>query len=176
MESPINDIIEGCKRGDRKAQKIFYETFYSKTISIVRYYIKDGNHREVHNDGFLRIFRGLPSYSGKGKIESWIFKVMYRTCLDHIKARKAKPASHELIEELDTRSANDTESSIYEDEIMKEFERLPRKQKEIFKMFVKGYPHKEISEILQITQGTSKWHVFTARIFLQKELKKKNLI
>ena len=74
----VEQLIDGCRSNDRQAQELFYKRFYDIGLRIVRRYTKD-DETQLHiiNEGFLRIFQKIDSYSSTGSLEGWISKIMF---------------------------------------------------------------------------------------------------
>jgi RNA polymerase sigma factor (sigma-70 family) len=172
----IETIINDCKKGDRKAQELFYKCYYRSMMKIcLRYTKNDSDAVEVINDGFLKIFRSIKGYNfNHANIYSWIRMIMINSCLDFLKAKQRFEYKKEGFI-LNNENVEPVVLEKFEAEaLLKIIRGLPPATMVVFNLFViEGYSHREIATILKISEGTSKWHVSEARQILQKILQKK---
>ena len=174
-------LIEACIRGERKAQFDLYKAAYSYLMSIcVRYTRNPDRAKEVLNIGFLKILNNLNKYNQEIPFKPWIRKVMINTLINEYKKEKAHTANVEYIEgyhESDNYSEiNEAITKINVDQIYVFISKLPPASQHVFNLYyVEGYKHKEISTMLNISEGTSKWHLNSAREKLKEMLTKLEL-
>lgn len=171
-------IIKGCLKGDRKCQKMLYEKYASKMFSVcLRYSASYYEAQDVMQDAFIKVFENLESFREEGSFEGWIRRIMVNTALNHIK----KNAKDRLIKDIE----NINETEIDDGEVAKRtvnysnnelvgiVQKLPTGYKTVFNLYVfEKFKHKEIAEMLDISENTSKSQLSKARVYLQKELKK----
>ncbi|RYG51717.1 MAG: sigma-70 family RNA polymerase sigma factor [Chitinophagaceae bacterium] len=165
-EVNINAIVEGCKRGDRKAQEQLYRSYYKAMMNLcLRYTKSESDAMSVLNTGFLKVFRGLDKFdSSKGSLYTWIRTVVVNNCLDQVRADKNLQRTGEL--EAGTGPEIDPEvySRISQQSILEMVRQLAPATRAVFNLFaLEGYGHKEIAQMLKISEGTSKWHFSEAR-------------
>ena len=166
------DIIEGCKRGDRKSQEALYRDHYRSMISICLWYTKSQQDAvEVLNNGFLKVFKNISRYDpAKGSVYTWIRKIIVNSCLDFVKQNGRFEKHRELSEAMDIPAQK--VSSIRTAELLAIVRSLPRATAAVFNLYViEGYNHREIGELLAISEGTSKWHLSEAKRSLREKLK-----
>jgi RNA polymerase sigma factor (sigma-70 family) len=156
-------VIEMCRLGNPAAQKILYNTFSSRVMSICMRYCKNRPDAEdVFQEVFIRVFDKIGTFSFQGSFEGWISRIAVNTALKAIKRRR-------LWMDLDYSDAPVTKLSVgnlYEiqgSEINELIGYLPRGAKKVFNLYTQGFTHKEISELLNISEGTSKSQLFAAR-------------
>ena len=168
-------LIKKALKKDRKAQQSLYETYSPKMLSVCRMYVKDLHFAEdVMLKGFYKVFTHLKNFKHEGSFEGWVRKIMVREAISFLRVHKKLYCSDELlaIHSLENPEQFQTESEV--DYIQKEIDSLPEGYKLIFMMYaVEGYKHKEISELLKISEGTSKSQLSKARKLLQERLKTK---
>lgn len=175
------DIITGCKENKHVFQEMLYRQYYSPFLKIcVRYALNMEDAEQLLNDGFLKIFNSISSYKNAGSFEGWMKRVVVNNCLDYLKSKDTKNS----LKVSYAVPANETDQvSIPADaiktmefkELLKIIQSLPATTKTVFNLYVfEGYAHKDISRILEISEGTSSWHLHHARHILQKEIKKNN--
>lgn len=173
--SPMLLLIQGCKRNDRESQRLLYQHYYGYALSIcVRYCQSYEEAREVVNDGFLKVFRKIDQYKMDTSFNGWIRRIMINTSIDLYRKEKMYYTVFSRSEPDETISV---ESSIYDDLTYKELIEMVCKlspaYRAVFNLHViDGYTHKEIGEILRISEGTSKSNLLKARAKLRLELSK----
>lgn len=179
-EKKLNDLIEGCLRQDRKSQKALYEEYFGLMMSIAMRYTNNWDDAmEVVNSGFLKIFLKIERYNGKGSFEGWMKRTIVNTALDLLKSRKPNSESVDELNsyEADHYSENDALDNMGQEEIVSIIQTLPPMSRTVFNMYVfEGYKHKEISKELNISEGTSHWHLQNARKILKEKLERVNII
>jgi len=168
-------LIDKAVKNDRKAQHMIYELYASKMLSVCRYYIKDIElAEEVMLNGFFKVFKSLSSFKKQGSFEGWIRRIMVRECISELRKNKLVVFATEDLEVHDN-FHDHINSNIAVNEIQKTIDELPEGYKLVFVMYaIEGYKHQEISELLDISIGTSKSQLFKARQLLQEKIKKLN--
>lgn len=165
-------IIEGCQRKDRLCQKKFYEFYYGKMMGIcMRYTDNYEEARDVLHEGFMKIFQNIEFFSPTVSIESWMRRIIVNTAIDHYRRNKHNSKQVEITDfnqqQPDTLTV-EIISNIAVEEIMKLVQKLPPSYRTIFNLFaIEGYNHREIADMLGISQGTSKSNLSKARQLLQ---------
>jgi RNA polymerase sigma-70 factor (ECF subfamily) len=127
------------------------------------------------NEGFLKIFHGLKNYdSHKGNFEGWAKKIMTNTCIDFYRVQKNKSNSLQMNEEhVNENLLKQLPASYAEEEVLHLIKNLPAVTQKVFSLHVfKGYSHKEIAEIMNMAESTSRWHVSEARKNLKTQVHK----
>jgi len=167
-------LIEGCLKNNRRTQKQLYDMYASKFLGMCMRYAKDRQEAEdIIQEGFLKIFARISQYSGLGSFEGWMKKTMVNTSLDYIKSKKFDKVDIDDINYLNEELfvENEAASNINSEDIMKMIQELPNASKIVFNMYIiEGYKHKEISELLNISEGTSHWHLQNARKLLMNKI------
>lgn len=175
------ELIIDCINRNRKAEYELYKLTYSYLMSIcIRYTRNEDKAKEVLNIGFLRILTNLEKYKPEVPFKAWIRKVMINTLINEYRKDKVHIANVEYVEnyhDTDKYSAiNDVIKKIDVEQIYKFITQLPAASQNVFNLyFIDGYKHKEIAEMLNISEGTSKWHLNSAKEQLKELLKKNNL-
>lgn len=172
------EIIQACNRDDRKAINQLYEHCFHMLMPVCfRYNNNEEDARAALNQGFLKILSGLKQMEGEFNFGAWARRIMVNSLIDDY--RKNKRYSDHITKsdnerELDyhaTGAKNDAESNLGYDAIMWLLEDLPETSAYVFKLYViEGYSHKEIGDMLDISEGTSKWHLSTSRKMLREKL------
>lgn len=176
------DIIEGCKRNDRSLQEHLYKKYYSLFLKLCARYARDMHDAEqLLQDGFLKIFNHMHDYSGKGSFEGWMRRIVVNTCLDYLKSKYLKNAMqlhfpNEIADSSAFSIGNNALDKIAMKDLLGIIQTLPPMSRTVFNLFVfEGYSHKEIGTLLDMSEGTSQWHVNNARKNLQQKIKANQL-
>ena len=172
-------LIQDCIKGDRRAQFKLYKACYSVLMGICMRYKRDEDEaKAVLNVGFLKILKNLSKYGQKGSFEAWIKRIMINTIIDEFrKNRKVKEliAYTDFSEQefsTDWIDFNEADKQFDAEELEAIIKQLPPVSQKVFNLFaIDGYSHKEIAKMLNISVGTSKWHLSFARKKLQEWLK-----
>lgn len=170
----INDIIEGCKRGDLSAQKTLYETYAKQMTTLCMRYISNREQAiDIMHDSFIHIFTVIKSFEGKGSFDGWIKRIFVNQSLQFLRKKDLLRDSGDL-EIAQTTVANDTASAldtISANEIMAEIAKLSHLNRTVFNLYaLEGYSHKEIAKELNINVATTRSIYLRTRNILQKRL------
>jgi RNA polymerase sigma-70 factor (ECF subfamily) len=169
-EKEIHDIINGCKKDDRKAQEKLYRSFYRVMMTLCLRYTKNENDAlEVLNTGFYKVFKNISRYDpSQASLYTWIRTIIINSCLDFIKAQQTKIQYGELEQATEVSVSPEVISKMSAMEILELVRELPPATQAVFNLFVmEGYSHAEIGQMMNISSGTSKWHLNEARKRLQ---------
>jgi len=167
-------IIKGCIREDRKSQRIVYEAYYPVMLAIVRRYIKDEEEvLDVLNQGFIKIFRKIGQYHFENSFEGWCKRIVINTALDHLRATKRYRDLFSFDAIMPSYQVyNDGLNNLSIEELSHIIDAISPVSRVVFNMFaIDGFSHKEIAEKLNISVGTSKWHLSSARKQIQAKLR-----
>jgi RNA polymerase sigma-70 factor (ECF subfamily) len=133
---------------------------------------------QLLNDGFLKVFTQIEHFKNAGSFAGWMQRIMVNTCLDYLRGSALK---EDMIMHVNSIPAEESNISVSSEalehiefrELLHIIQSLPAMTRTVFNLFVfDGYNHKEISEQLAISEGTSHWHVHQARNMLQKKIRK----
>jgi RNA polymerase sigma factor (sigma-70 family) len=167
------EFIRACVREERWAQQLLYEEYYSPMMAIcLRYANNQDDALDMLHEGFIKVFRNISKYQAGTSLGAWIRRVMVNTCIDHY--RKLVRRRTEDIEEAYHLSSLDPDavSNCSTQEILDAVQTLSPAYRTVFNLYViDGYPHKEIAEMLMITESTSRSNLVKARAKLQEILK-----
>lgn len=174
------DLIQGCINGDRLMQQALYNRFSAKMYGVcLRYAGNEHDADDILQEGFIKIFKNIAKFRSEGSFEGWVRRIFVNTAIEHYRKRvklfNVTEAQENTIEDdnldaLDVLAAKDIISVVNE---------LSPGYKAVFNLHViEGYSHKEIAELLGITEGTSKSQLARAKSVLKKlieaRLKKEN--
>jgi RNA polymerase sigma-70 factor (ECF subfamily) len=176
-----NDIIKGCQDGDRVFQQHLYQAYYSTLMKVCVRYAKDMQDAEqLLNDGFIKIFTHIGRYERSGSFEGWMKRIVINTCLDYLKSSYVKNSmkmsfNPNLVENTSLSISNESIEKMEFKALVNMIQTLPPMTKTVFNLFVfEGFSHKEIAKQLDISEGTSYWHVHQGRTLMQQKIKKNN--
>lgn len=174
-EDDIQALIEGCKKNNRQAQELLYKKFYVAMASVcARYISNQQDAMQVLNDGFLKVFKNIKSYdAGIASLYTWIRKIIINTAIDFL--RKLPVAYTTDLSDIkeETTIENHVIQKMNADELLNLIKELPKATRLVFNLYtVDGFNHREIAEMLSISEGTSKWHVSEARKQLKQSIMK----
>jgi RNA polymerase sigma-70 factor (ECF subfamily) len=173
VENDIDGLIKGCLANNRRAQEGLYRRFYGFAMTIALRYSRDEQDAaDIMSHAFVKVFKSIHSFdASKGTLHSWIKKIVVNEGLDHIKSRARFSENVELETVVEPGINNAALEEMGAEEIMDLIKRLPPATHAVFILYaVEGYNHREIAERLNISEGTSKWHLSEARKTLQKQL------
>jgi len=167
------NIIEGCKKGKGRYQEELYRMLAPKMYGLCLKYANDKDDaKDIMQDAFIKVFQKIDQFGDKGSFEGWVRRIMINTALE-------KYRSQVMVYSLDERMPFSDEgvSSTVIDELSAEdllglVRQLTPKYRMVFNLYaIEGYNHKEIGEMLGISEGTSKSNLSRARIILQEKVK-----
>lgn len=167
------DLIKACVSKNPRAQRILYDKYASKMMTVCRrYYSSTEEAEDAFQEGFVKIFSKIAEYKYEGSFDGWLRRVMVNTILDMMRRNK-KHAYHEDVTEMPNIMANSNSplDDLSAQELMHVLSTLPDGYRTVFNLFaIEGYSHKEIADQLGITESTSKSQFLRARAYLQKRL------
>lgn len=174
------EILHACVRDDRRAiQALYIHCFKSLMPVCFRYHHNEEDARAALNVGFMKILVGLTAIEGEVNFQAWSKRIMINCLIDEYRKTK-RHREHLAYKETDreleftgTSSSNDGESAMGYENVMALLKELPSASARVFELYViDGYNHKEIGELLNMSEGTSKWHLSTARKILREKLER----
>ena len=172
----LEQLIQGCIRNERSAQEKLYRLFYPKMMALVKRYIDhEMQAEEIMNNGFLRAFQKVKQYNFQGSFEGWLRKIVFHAVADYVK-QNTRYTDKIVLAEKDEYVHKDHADKLYYDQLLKLVQALPDATRTVFNMYVmEGFTHKEIGNMLGISEGTSKWHLSEGRRVLKEKIEKAEL-
>jgi RNA polymerase sigma-70 factor (ECF subfamily) len=166
----LNQLINDCKKNDRKAQEQLYQLYASKLFSVCLKYSR--NYIEAQDnlqDGFLLIFNKIEKFSFKGSFEGWLKRVMINHVLQQYRTQTFLSLVNENVPDDVEIELDDEELSL--DFLLKIIQELPDRYRLVFNLYaMDDYSHAEIAEMLSINIGTSKSNLSRARMILKEKI------
>lgn len=174
----LNIIISKCLRENRKAQEDLFKLFYGKMLGVSMRYTKDEDTaQEVVQESFIKCFDKLSTFDTDGYFEGWLKRIVINTAIDNIRKSKKSPYVNDLNEDssLSNEEEDDEDFEITKmntDLIMNAIQKLSPAYQAVFNLYViEDYTHREIADMLKISEGTSKSNLSKAKANLKKMLK-----
>ncbi len=169
------EIIEGCKKQNRKAQKMLYDRYASKFLGICMRYAKDRQEAEdTLQEAFLKIFERIDQYTFSGAFEGWMRRIIVNTAISNYR-KNLKHYNHFDVDEIKEyeEDVNTADLEFTMEEMLRVIQSLSPGYRTIFNLYaIEGYSHKEIAEMLGIDVATSKSQYSRARKVIQYRLAK----
>lgn len=163
------ELVDACRKMNRLAQKELYDR-YSSAMYTAAYRITGDFDlaNDALQEGFLKIFQKLHTFRGESTVGAWIKVIIVRTALSRI---KREPTMEPLPQNFNNEQIDWGQHELDIDYLEKAIQKLPSGYRSVFLLIeVEGYSHREVSEMLGITQGTSKSQLFYAKKKLREFL------
>ena len=168
-------LTQQAANGDNKAFQQLYDHVAGRMYSLCLRYAGNANDaNDCFQEGFVKLYRHLSGFRGDGSFEGWARRIFVGTCIDFIKKKKIVliAISDEMELAADGLSGYD---KLTNDELMKMIGTMPDGYRTVINLYlVEGYNHKEIGELLDISEEGSRSQLFRARVYLQKLFKETN--
>ncbi len=171
----IDNIIAGCKKGNKEAQKALYNLFQRKMYSVcLRYSSNYAEAEDMAQEGFIKVFKNIHQYKNTGPVGAWIRRIMVNTALEKHKKTSPLYIAEEVYEFAETFNYEEIISQITAKEIIMIIQELSPQYKLIFNLYeMDGYSHAEIAGMLGISEGTSRSNLLRAKAVLQQKILKR---
>lgn len=167
----LNQIIADCKKNNPKAQEQLYQLFAKKFFGVCLKYSRNYDDAQDNlQDGFIIIFTKIEQYSGRGSFEGWAKRILINNALQRFKDIRFLEIIDDNVAEVVIEIEED---KIELDYLLQIIQELPDQYRIVFSLYVlDGYSHKEISEMINISTGTTKSNLFRARLILKEKIEK----
>lgn len=169
-----DNILKACIEGNRSGQEELYRLVAPKMYGVcLQYTGNEDDAKDIMQDGFIKVFRKIEQFSGKGSLEGWIRRILVNTALEKYRSK----VHLQSIDEHDYINVEIVDQYVLEsmtaEEIAQLIQNLSPKYRLVFNLYaVEGYSHKEIAEKMGISEGTSKSNLSRARVILQQKVLK----
>lgn len=172
----LDDLINECKSGKRKAQSLLYKKYAPSLLGLcIRYSKSKDEAEDILQEGFIKIFNKISSLEKTSSLEPWMKRIMVNTAINAYH----KNLKHYYSQDIDEVQIEDSQEEVVEymphispDMVLKSVQELPEGYRMVLNMYVfEGFSHKEIAEELGVSINTSKTQLLKAR----KKLKQKFL-
>ena len=174
LAEKLDILVKGCKKGDRKSQKALYERFSSAMFGLcLQYASNEDDARDIMQEGFIKVYKHIEQVKNPDAIPGWIRRIMINTALEKYRSQVVLKKIDEVTHESDMEVSNSAFDNMTAEEIVEMIQGLTPKYRMVFNLYaIEGYNHKEISEMLGISEGTSKSNLSRARGILQERIRK----
>lgn len=166
-------FIQRLKENDSKAQRVFYQQLAPKMYGIcLRFALINEDADDILQDGFIRVFKHIGDFRGDGSLEGWVRRTIVNTAINYYK-KKIKQGIKTDLEHVKgkIKETNNIVEKMAADELLELISELPPGYRMVFNLnVIEGYTHKEIGQMLEISENTSKSQLSRARISLQKKI------
>jgi RNA polymerase sigma-70 factor (ECF subfamily) len=172
-------LLQGCLQGKPAAQRELYERFSPKMLAVCYRY---GHNREDAEDmlqeGFIKVFSQIHTFENRGALEGWIRRIMVHTCINILKKNKKFNESVDLIHATTLHVREESIPSIMQaKEVVECIRLLPLGYKTVLNLYaIEGFSHREIGEMLEVGESTSRSQYTRAKAMLEDILIKKNIL
>ena len=172
-------MIKRCQAGEGKAMKYLYEHYADKMLGVCCRYVNDRDTaRDLLHDGFVTVFTKISDFRGDGVFEGWLRRIFANTALGFLRKNANLNDSRQVDDLSDLR---ETDASVLEQmsaqELLGQIRQMPDGYRTVLNLYaVEGYSHKEIAELLNISENTSRSQYARAKNYLQKSLQKNEII
>lgn len=166
------ELINGCIDRKHKYQELLYHRYSGKMFAVcLRYASNYHSAEDILQEGFVKVFRNIERFRGDGAFEGWLRRIFVNTAIEHYrKTVQMYPIMDFTPLPSETTDLSALDNLMAED-LMNMLQELSQGYKTVFNLYViEGYSHKEIADMLSITEGTSKSQLARARNLLQKKL------
>lgn len=149
-----------------------YRRYFPLMMAMCMRYTRDNEKAlEIINNGFLKVFKKIDTFSFKGSFEGWIRKIVFHCISDYFK-KESRYLRFMVFEDADKDFPEQSLSNLYLEDILKLVDKLPEVTAHVFRLHaIEGYTHAEIATRFDISPGTSKWHLSSARKKLKELIK-----
>jgi RNA polymerase sigma-70 factor (ECF subfamily) len=170
----IYDLVNKCKSRDRKAQELLYKQFAAKMLGVCMHYATDRMEAEdMLQNGFVKVFQKIEDYRGDGAFEGWVRRIMVHSSIEYYRKH------HKMMQVVEIDNINEPSvdpvaaSNLDAKDLLALIQQLAPGYKLVFNLYaIEGYSHKEIGEIIGITEGASKSQLSRARTILKEQILK----
>ena len=167
-----NELITSCKNGNRLAQRDLFNRFAPKMYVICLRYARHRLEAEdIMQDAFIKVFKNLEQFQFKGSFEGWIKRIMINTALKNYQKSSFQKEEIGIHDSYNESTSAKAYSILGKEELLKLVNDLPNGYRLVFNLYaIEGFKHKEIAEMLNIDEGTSRSQLLKARKVLQQRI------
>ena len=168
----FKNIIEECVSGNVRAQETLYRMLAPKMFGVCLRYSKDSTEAEDSlQEGFIKVFTYIKNFRHEGSLEGWVRKIMVNVSLEKFRKQHLMYPVEDLSVFESKNYSNDIIEKITAEELIELIQELPPRYRMVFNLFViEGMSHKEIAEMMKITEGTSKSNLARAKDIMKRKV------
>lgn len=170
-----DSIIKGCTEGHKKSQEQLYKLYSRKMYAVCLMYAKDHDTaQDILQESFIKVFQNIQTFQNKGSFEGWIRRIVVNTALERYRKNHFLYPVSEVSDYTEEASYQDIMSDINAQDLLTIIQELTPQYRMVFNLYaIEGYSHQEISQMLSISEGTSKSNLSRARKILQEKVETK---
>lgn len=163
------ELARGCIREDRACQQELFRRYSGRMMAVCLRYARSREEAEdLLQDAFIKVFDSIADFQFKGALEGWIRKITVNTALRHYQRHNFRPEHNGAEWDFEIAEEPDVYGQLDEDDLLRLIARLPDGYRVVFNLFaIEGYTHKEIADLLNIQESTSRSQLVKARKMLQ---------
>ena len=168
-----DELVKGCVSKNPVAQRQLFEKFSRKMMGIcLRYAERREEAEDMLQNGFIRAFEKIETFRSEGSLEGWIRRIVVNESLTWLRKNKVMKMNIDIEDaKYMIPGNNQIGEQVNEKDLLKMIQSLPTGFRTVFNMHaIEGYSHKEIGEMLGISEGTSKSQYSRAKVHLQNML------
>lgn len=171
----VDELLAGCKAGKAKMQELLYRQYAAKMMGVcLRYATSRDEAEDMLQNGFVRMFEKLDHFRNEGSFEGWLRRIMVNCAIEYIRKH------HKMMQKVDMNEAAEQPADVAElagltaKDLLNLVQQLAPGYRMVFNLYaIEGYSHKEIGEMMGMTESASKSQLSRARTMLKNELKKR---
>ncbi len=168
------DFIFGCKENDPKSQRLLFEKYAPRMLSICRRYVTDfETAQDLLQEGFIKVFTKIETYSGEGSFAGWMQRIFVTTSLEYLRRNNMMKdrISIDECENIEDEIHPSVLSKLTTDDLLECIRQLPSGYRTVFNLYaIEGYSHSEIAKMLSISESSSQSQLVRARKILQRNV------
>jgi RNA polymerase sigma factor (sigma-70 family) len=166
---PESDLLRGCIEGNRRMQEELYRRFSPRMYAVCLRYAGNAEEAEdILQEGFIKVFKKMDSFRSEGSFEGWVRRIFVNTAIEHFRRKRYLMPVTEKEENTIEGKYTSVLDELAEKDILALVQELSPGYRTVFNMYVvEGYTHKEIADMLNISEGTSKSQLSRAKVILQ---------
>lgn len=169
----MEELITECRKNNKKAQEKLYSLYKDKLFPSCLKYCTSYVEAEDHlHDAFIEIFKKINTYQGKGSFEGWMKRIVINMAIDKYKKHMVYTLTNEKAMKLsDQTSIDKNDLPLSLETLMCLIQQLPNQYRIIFNLYqLDDYTHKEIANMLSISESTSKSNLHRAKLILKEKI------
>ena len=162
----LHDIIEGCKSNDRLSQEKLYRQFYPGLFALCKkFFTQNDDVLTSLNDGMLNVFKNIKQYDpAKGELFNWVYTIVRNAAITHLNSKKILRPTTEITVQIENLLNYNPFKELEWNDIYFYLDKLPPATRAVCTLhYLEGFAIKEISERLDLSEGTIKWHLSEGR-------------
>ena len=172
-------ILQGCIQNNPAAQKELYLRYSAKMLAVCyRYAHNREDAEDMLQEGLIKVFQQIHTFENRGALEGWIRRIVVHTCINILKKNKKFNESVDIIHATTVQVKEESIPSIIQAKQVVECIRLlPIGYRTVLNLYaIEGFSHREIGEMLDIEESTSRSQYTRAKAMLEEILIRKNII